>query len=110
MSWKSAFATAVLYAAAISLSAGGNPRIYVECRVGSLGDGSKGAPFSSITAALPIAKALSATSNVTIEVAEGVCDHETYPIKLDFPVEVKGSRQPIVGKNGWDAGFQQADT
>lgn len=68
--------------------------IYVDCGAAQGDGGSKGSPFSTITAALPAARSQSVERKVTIAVAEGVCDHETLPILLDFPVRVQGARSP----------------
>ena len=54
--------------------------VYVDCAAPPGGDGSRRTPLPTITAALPVARALSATFRVTIDVAEGTCAAETLPI------------------------------
>ncbi len=84
--------------------------VYVDCKVAPGGDGRKKAPFATITAAVPMARALSAQARVTISVATGVCDDEVFPIQLDFPVVVRGSRSPAVDNEGLPVDGQDRDT
>jgi hypothetical protein len=84
--------------------------VYVDCEAAPAGNGSKNAPFSSITAALAPAKAFSATSKVTISVASGICDQETLPIQLDFPVVLQGARSPEMDEEGLPLNGQDQDT
>jgi hypothetical protein len=84
--------------------------VYVDCAARPGGDGRKQAPLSTITAAVPIAKALSTQSRVTINVATGVCDDEAFPIQLDFPVDVRGSRAPDMDNEGLPLNGQDRDT
>jgi hypothetical protein len=86
--------------------------VFVDCSATPAGggDGSKGSPFPTITAALPIARALAAGNKVTIAVATGICDHEALPIQLDFPVVVQGSRSPQVDAEGLPLNGQDHDT
>jgi hypothetical protein len=84
--------------------------VYVDCGAAPTGDGRKQSPFSTITAAVPVAKGLSAQTRVTISIATGVCDHEAFPIQLDFPVEVRGSRTPDMDSEGFPLGSQDRDT
>jgi hypothetical protein len=84
--------------------------VYVDCAATPGGNGSKKAPTSSITSALPIARALAAQRSVTIDVASGICDHEVFPIELDFPVLVRGSRTPDVDAEGLPLNGQDHDT
>lgn len=84
--------------------------VYVNCAAAPGGDGSKQSPFSTITAALPRGRTLAASSMVTISVGTGVCDEETLPIELNFPVEVRGSRAPDVDDAGLPLGSQDRDT
>jgi hypothetical protein len=84
--------------------------VYVDCVAAPGGDGRKQSPFATITAALPSAKALSAQARVTISVATGVCDDELFPIQLDFPVEVRGSRTPDRDSEGFPLNGQDRDT
>jgi hypothetical protein len=84
--------------------------VYVNCAAAPGGDGSKQKPYATVTASLPSAKALAAQSRVTISVATGVCDKETLPIELNFPVELRGSRAPDVDDAGFPLGSQDRDT
>jgi hypothetical protein len=84
--------------------------IYVDCGATPGGDGSFLAPLPTITAALPLAKALSNTYRVTIQVAEGICAAETLPMRLDFPVRVRGSRESDLDASHLPTGEQQHDT
>ena len=54
----------------------------------------KKSPFPTITAALPSARALAATSKVTISVAPGVCDHERCQYSSTSPSSCKGRGRP----------------
>jgi hypothetical protein len=84
--------------------------VYVNCAAAPGGDGSKQAPFSTITSALPVARSRAADVRVTISVATGVCDHEVLPIQLDFPVDVRGSRAPDMDNEGLPLNSQDRDT
>ena len=84
--------------------------VYVNCAAAPGGDGSKQKPYATITASLPSARALAAQSKVTISVATGVCDKETFPIELNFPVELRGSRAPDLDGAGFPLGTQDRDT
>ena len=84
--------------------------VYVDCAVAPGGNGSKDAPYPSITAALANARALAAVTRVTIAVAAGICDHEAFPIQLDFPVVVRGSRSPHVDEEALPLNGQDHDT
>ena len=85
--------------------------LYVDCAATSGGDGKKKSPFATITAAVPIARGLTAQArDVTIDIAPGICDHEVFPIQLDFPVVVKGSRTPDLDAEGLPLGSQDHDT
>ena len=93
-------------------SASETPRahVYVDCAADAGGSGDKKAPFSTITAALPSARNLARERIVTIEVAEGVCGDEQFPIALDFPVTLRGSRSPAVDAGGMPLDGQAHDT
>lgn len=91
-------------------AASSSQTLYVDCTAPLGGNGSKQAPFSTITAALPSARALSAGTRVTISIATGVCDKETLPIELDFPVDLRGSRAPDLDGAGFPLGTQDRDT
>lgn len=84
--------------------------VHVDCSVPPGGDGSRFAPFESITAALPLAEVYSVRNRVTIETASGVCANETFPIPLSFPVEIKGSRVPRLDGDGMPLPLQMLDT
>jgi len=84
--------------------------VYVDCSAATGGDGRKQSPFSTITAAVPIARALAAQARATVSVATGVCDEEVFPIQLDFPVELRGSRAPDVDSEGLPLNGQDRDT
>jgi hypothetical protein len=85
--------------------------VYVDCAAAPGGDGKKKSPLPTITAAVPIARALAAEAKeVTIDVAPGICDHEVFPIQLDFPVVVRGSRTPEVDDEGLPLNGQDHDT
>ena len=85
--------------------------VYVDCAAASGGDGKKKSPLPTITAAAPIARALAAEPrDVTIDIASGVCDHEVFPIQLDFPVVVRGSRTPDLDAEGLPLNGQDHDT
>jgi hypothetical protein len=86
-----------------------NRTIYVDCEA-IAGDGSKAAPFPGITTALPAARAAALAYSVTIDVAEGVCDKEVFPIELNFPVWVRGSRSPGHDADGWPVDDQAHDS
>jgi hypothetical protein len=88
----------------------GHTKVYVDCAAAPGGDGSKTAPVPTITAALPIARALAMDGKVTIDVAEGICDDEVFPIELDFPVRVRGSRSPEVDEGDLPVDGQDHDT
>ena len=104
----------LISAAASSTAASAAPpaatTVYVDCAAAPGGDGRKQSPFTTITAAVPVAKALSAEARVTISVATGVCDKEVFPIQLDFPVEVRGSRTPDFDSEGFPLNGQDRDT
>lgn len=107
--------TAGLIAAGGFVTAGGaapqaSTSVYVNCAAAPGGDGRKQTPFASITAALPTARALAAATRVTISVATGICDKESFPIELDFPVDVRGSRTPDLDVEGLPLGSQDRDT
>ena len=84
--------------------------VSVDCAATPGGDGRRSPPFSTITASLPTARAFAAASRVTISVATGVCDKETFPIELDFPVDLRGSRAPDVDASGYPLNTQDRDT
>ena len=84
--------------------------VYVDCAAAPGGDGRKQSPFATITASLPSARALAATTRVTISISTGVCDKEAFPIELNFRVEVRGSRTPDLDNAGFPLGTQDRDT
>ena len=82
--------------------------LYVNCAVTSDGDGSARSPLSTISAALPVARTMSAP--VRISVAAGVCSRETLPIRLDVPVRLRGARSPATEDDDRPDGNQHQDT
>lgn len=84
--------------------------VYVDCAAAPGGDGRKQSPFSTITASLPSARALAAQSRVTISVGTVVCDTKTFPVELNFPVDLRGSRAPDMDGVGFPLGTQDRDT
>ena len=91
-------------------AASSSQTLYVDCAAAPGGDGRKKSPFSTITAAVPVAKGLSVQTQVTISVATGTCDKEAFPIVLDFPVDLRGSRAPDMDSEGLPLGTQDRDT
>ena len=90
--------------------AGPSRTLHVACGASPGGDGSAHAPFDSITAAVEAGRTLSATHRLTIAVAEGVCDRETLPIRLDYSVVLRGSREPRYDGRGFPLDGQTRDT
>src|SRR5262245_15938393 len=71
----------------------GLPRhtLYVDCDAAVGGTGTSTSPYATIGAAVDAGEALSATNRVVVD-AKGTCDGETFPIRLDYPVELVGRR------------------
>jgi hypothetical protein len=84
--------------------------LYVDCSAPPGGDGTRRSPFESITAALPQAEFLSPRYVVTIRVAAGVCNRESLPIRLGFPVRLQGERIPERDAEGFPLPVQASDT
>jgi hypothetical protein len=88
------------------------PTIFVDCSAAPWGDGSRRAPLPTITAAMSVAHALGgAVPQIKIDVATGICNDETLPIRLDVPgVWLKGARSPIAHDDQRPDGQQHYDT
>jgi hypothetical protein len=83
-------------AMSLAIQAQGRDRtIFVDCSAAPGGDGSRRAPLPTITAAMSVARALGGATPIKIDVAKGICNAETLPIRLDVPVWLKGARSPI---------------
>jgi len=89
---------------------GPQPIVYVDCVAAPGGDGTRRAPVSTIGAAMSLARNLGSSRRIRIDVAPGVCDKETLPIRLDVPVWVQGARTPPVSDDEPPAGNQTQDT
>ena len=74
--------------------------IRVDCAAAPGGDGSRRTPVDTITAGVTIANSQAGTRRVIVDVAKGVCDRETLPIRIDVPLHLKGATDTLVTASG----------